>query len=177
MKASMGMLGVLAVVGGAVGIPGLTETVEHFLEPSFEGSRYLAAKPAPAAEWEGLAVGAVLALAGIAAAWFVYVRRPGLAGRLQQRLAGVHRFLDHKWYFDELYDHVFVRPGSWLGRFARSAVESTLVQGVFVGGASGAVRAGSAVARAVQSGYVRAYALLLLAGLGGLGLYFLIVAS
>jgi NADH-quinone oxidoreductase subunit L len=46
-----------------------------------------------------------------------------------------------------------------------------------VGGPGGLVRAGSAVARAVQSGYIRAYALLLLFGLTGLGLYFLIVSG
>jgi NADH-quinone oxidoreductase subunit L len=177
MKVAMGALAALALVGGAVGVPGLTETVEHFLEPSFAGSHYVHMKPAPSAEWEGLAVGGVLALLGIAAAWFAYLRRPAIPGRLERRFAGVHRFLERKWYFDELYDRLIVRPGSWSGRFARGAVESVVVQGVFVGGASGAVRAGSALARAVQSGYLRAYALLLLAGLGALGLYFLIVAG
>ncbi|MGI8440425.1 MAG: NADH-quinone oxidoreductase subunit L, partial [Thermoleophilaceae bacterium] len=86
-------------------------------------------------------------------------------------------FLARKWYFDEAYDAVFVRPATGLGRFGRTVIESALVQGVFVGGTSGAVRAGSRMARAVQSGYVRAYALLLLMGVSGLGLYFLIVSS
>ncbi len=177
MKVPMAALAVLALVGGAVGIPGLTETLEHFLEPSFAGSEHLHERPTHAAEWMGLGVGGLLSLAGVAAAYFVYVRRPGTAGLLQQRLSGVHRFLEHKWYFDELYDAVFVRPGAALGRFGRNVVESVLVQGILVGGASGAVRAGSAVARAVQSGYLRAYAMLLIAGLGGLGLYFLVVAG
>ena len=177
MKVAMGSLAALAVIGGAVGIPGVTETLEHFLEPSFAGSAYLEQQPSHAAEWVGLAVGGVIALVGIGAAFVVYVRRPGMAGAVGGRLAPVARFLERRWYFDELYDALFVRPGRGVGRFARGAVESVLVQGVFVGGASGAVRAGSALARAVQSGYVRAYAALLMAGLGALALYFLLAAG
>ncbi|MBA2428126.1 MAG: NADH-quinone oxidoreductase subunit L, partial [Thermoleophilaceae bacterium] len=177
MKFAMGTLAVLALVGGAVGVPGLTETLETFLEPSFAGSEYLGQQPSHAAEWVGLAVGGVLAVVGVAAAYVVYVSRPGLAGRAQERLSGVHRFLYRRWYFDELYHALFVRPGAGLGRFSRSVVETVLVQGLFVGGTSSAVRAGSSLARAVQSGYLRGYALLLFAGLGGLGLYFLVVAG
>ena len=52
-----------------------------------------------------------------------------------------------------------------------------VVNGAIVGGTAGAVRAGSAAVRAIQSGYLRYYAALLLLGLAGLGLYFLISAS
>ena len=89
----------------------------------------------------------------------------------------VHDFLEHKWYFDELYDAVFVRPAATAGRIGNTVVESALVQGVLVGGASGVVRAGTSFARAIQSGYIRAYALLLFMGLFALALYFLIVSS
>ena len=89
----------------------------------------------------------------------------------------VHDFLFRRWYFDELYDRLFVRPAFGFGRFGRSVVESAFVQGTIVGGASGAVRAGTSFARAIQSGYLRAYALLLMLGVSGLALYFLIVAT
>jgi NADH-quinone oxidoreductase subunit L len=56
-------------------------------------------------------------------------------------------------------------------------VESAFVQGVIVGGAANIVRAGEAIARGAQSGYLRAYAALLLAGLAALGLYFLLQAA
>ena len=56
-------------------------------------------------------------------------------------------------------------------------IESDLVQGVLVGGTVNVVRASSSLARSIQNGYVRAYALVLLAGLGGLALYFLIASS
>ena len=56
-------------------------------------------------------------------------------------------------------------------------VESAFVQGVLVGGTVGLVRAGTSFARSIQTGELRAYALLLLLGVGGIVLYFLIVSS
>jgi NADH-quinone oxidoreductase subunit L len=64
-----------------------------------------------------------------------------------------------------------------VGRFGRTVVESRFVQGVMVGGPLGVVRAGSSLARQVQTGYLRAYALLLVIGVLALGLYFLLVSS
>jgi NADH-quinone oxidoreductase subunit L len=89
----------------------------------------------------------------------------------------VHSFLARKWYFDELLDTLFVRPGAGFGRFGRTVVESVFVQGLLVGGTSGAVRAGTSFARTIQSGYLRAYALLLFLGVSGLALYFLIASA
>ena len=63
------------------------------------------------------------------------------------------------------------------GEIGRGVIETEFVQDTIVGGATGVVRAGTSLARAVQTGYVRAYALLLLAGLGGLALYFLITST
>ena len=70
-----------------------------------------------------------------------------------------------------------MRPAGDFGNWGRTVVESRFVQGVVVGGAVGAVRAGSSFARAIQTGYVRAYALLLVIGVLGLGLYFLVQSS
>ena len=75
----------------------------------------------------------------------------------------------HKWYFDELYDAVFVRPMAASGASAARVIETDFVQGVIVGGATGVVRAGTSLARAIQSGYLRAYALLLLFGVAARG--------
>jgi NADH-quinone oxidoreductase subunit L len=85
--------------------------------------------------------------------------------------------LVHKWYFDELIDLIVVRPFAIFGRFARDVFERVVINGLIVGGPSGAVRAGSAAVRAVQSGFLRYYAALLLLGVTGLGLYFLLAAS
>jgi NADH-quinone oxidoreductase subunit L len=177
MAGAMGPLAVLAIFAGLLGVPGVTDTLEHFLEPTFAGSEFYELHPSEAAEYVGLGVGAVIALAGIGLAFLLYMRRPGTTLAMRDRMRGLHRFLERKWYFDELYDTAVVRPARGFGRFGRGVVESALVQGLLVGGASGAVRAGTSFARAIQSGYLRAYALLLFVGVGGLALYFLILAA
>jgi len=114
---------------------------------------------------------------GIFIAYELYERRAGYTLRLRDRMRRTHDFLSNKWYFDELYDAAFVHPAATAGTFGRTVVESRFVQGFLIGGATGVVRAGTSFARGIQTGYLRAYALLLLLGLGGLVLYFLIVSS
>jgi NADH-quinone oxidoreductase subunit L len=177
MKAAMGPLALLALGAGAVQIPGVTDVIEHFLEPTFEDSRFHDTAPTEGSELIGLVAGGLIAIAAIAVAFTVYLRRPGTTDRLRERFAGVHAFLFNKWYFDELYDAVFVRPAATAGSFGRRVVETDFVQGLIVGGATGIVRAGTSLARTIQTGYLRAYALLLLLGLAALGLYFLIASS
>ena len=177
MKVAMAPLAVLALVAGVVGIPGVTDTLEHFLEPTFESSTYAEDHPSESAEWVGLAAGGIISIAGIFVAYTFYVRRRGVTLELRDRFRRLHDFLEHKWYFDELYDAVFVRPAATLGRFGRRVIEADFVQGFIVGGATGVVRAGTLFARAIQTGFLRAYALLLLFGAAALLLYFLIASS
>jgi NADH-quinone oxidoreductase subunit L len=177
MKFAMVPLALLSLVAGVIGVPGLTDTLEHFLEPTFEQSRYIDDNPSEGAEWTGLAAGGVIALSAIAMAYVFYVRRRGITLRLADRFATVHRILVNKWYFDELYDAVFVRPMATAGSFGRRVIETDFVQGFIVGGATGIVRVGTSLARAIQTGFLRAYALMLLLGIAALSLYFLIASS
>jgi NADH-quinone oxidoreductase subunit L len=177
MKVAMAPLAVLALVAGVVGIPGVTDTLEHFLEPTFEESTYAGDHPSTSAEWVGLAAGGIISIASIYVAFVLYVRRRGITLDLRDRYRRLHTFLWHKWYFDELYDAVFVRPAATVGSFGRSVIETDFVQGFIVGGATGVVRAGTSLARAIQTGFLRAYALLLLFGAAALLLYFLLSSS
>jgi NADH-quinone oxidoreductase subunit L len=177
MRIAMAPLAVLALVGGIVGVPAVTDVLHKFLEPTFEHSDYAHAAPTHSEEWIGLGAGGAFSVLGILVAYWLYLRHAGVTLRLRDRLPRAHAFLEAKWYFDELFDAVFVRPSLALGRYGRTVVESAFVQGVIVGGASGAVRTGTAVARGIQSGYLRAYALLVIVGLSGLGLYFLIAST
>jgi NADH-quinone oxidoreductase subunit L len=177
MKAAMGTLAVLAIVGGWLAVPGVTDVIDKFLEPTFEDSRFADTHPSTGDEWLGLVVGGVIAIAGIGLAWWVYLREPGTATRLRERFPRVHGFLVNKWYFDELYEAMFVRPVTTIGVFSRRVIETDFVQGTIVGGATGIVRVGTSFARAIQTGYLRAYALLLLLGVAGLTLYFLVNSS
>jgi NADH-quinone oxidoreductase subunit L len=177
MRLAMAPLAVLSVIGGIVLIPGVTDWLDKFLEPSFEDSKYFTDIPSTGAEWTGLVIGGVISIVGIAIAYRVYMQREGTTLRLRDRMTGVHNFLSHKWYFDELYDAVFVRPIGGFGNFGRTVIESRFVQGFVVGGAVGVVRAGTSFARGIQTGYVRAYALLLVIGVLALGLYFLLQSA
>jgi NADH-quinone oxidoreductase subunit L len=177
MQAAMGPLALLSLIGGIVAIPYIDDALESFLEPAFGDSRFADTAPSNGAELIGLVAGGLISIAGIALAYFIYLERRELRLVLRERLDALHTFLFNKWYFDELYEALFVRPFAAAGRFGRSVVETDFVQGTIVGGATTLVRAGTAVAQRVQTGYLRAYALLLLAGLAGLALYFLIVSS
>jgi NADH-quinone oxidoreductase subunit L len=178
MKAAMGVLAIGAAGLGALQIPGVTEAVHNFLQPTFEDSKYYESLHASdTSSWIGLAVGTVIGLAGIGLAYRLYVKDREAPARIRARLAGLHRLFANKWYFDELIDAIVVRPFAWLGRFGRNTFERVFVNGVLVGGPSGVVRAGSAAVRAIQSGFLRAYAALLLLGVAVLAVYFLIRAS
>jgi NADH-quinone oxidoreductase subunit L len=177
MKAAMGPLALLSIIGGYLAVPGISDAIEKFLEPTFEDSRFHDTAPTEGAEVLGLVAGGLIAIAGIALAWLIYRRRPGTTAGLIERFPRAHRFLAHKWYFDELYDAVFVRPMTTAGGFGRRVIETDFVQGTIVGGATGIVRVGTSFARAIQTGYLRAYALLLLLGVAGLTLYFLLNSS
>jgi NADH-quinone oxidoreductase subunit L len=175
MKIAMGALAVLATIAGALQIPGVTEAIHHFLAPTFEGSKYFdSLDPSIAFDYTGLACGAAVGLIGIFIAWSIWVRRPGTAAAAQSRFKAIYELLWHKWYFDELFDAIVVRPGAWIGRFAQNTFERLFVDGALVGGSSLVVRAGSAAVRAAQSGLLRSYAALLILGVAGVGLYFLL---
>jgi NADH-quinone oxidoreductase subunit L len=97
--------------------------------------------------------------------------------RVRERLTPVYTFFVNKWYFDELIDALFVRPGRLVGAVAQSVIERVFINSGVTGGATGVVRAGSAAVRGMQSGFLRYYAALLIAGLAGVGLYFLLASS
>ena len=178
MKVAMGLLAVGAAVAGVLQIPKVTNVIHSFLEPTFHDSRfYEELEPSDGVLWGGLLVGALLALGGIALAYRLWVKEPARPAALRERFAALHGFFARKWYFDEAIDTLVVRPFAWLGRFARDVFERVVINGVIMGGPTGAVRAGSAAVRAAQSGFLRYYAALLLVGVTGLGLYFLLAAS
>jgi NADH-quinone oxidoreductase subunit L len=173
---AMAALGVLALIGGVLQIPGVTDVIEKFLAPTFEDSRFHDMVPSAGSAWLGLAVGAATSIAGIGLAYYLYVVAPGTTARLQDRFRALHSFLAGKWYFDELYDALVYRPLIAVGAFANSVFERFVVQGI-VSGTVGIVRGAGVIVREAQSGFLRSYALLLVGGFAGLALYFLITSS
>jgi NADH-quinone oxidoreductase subunit L len=177
MKIPMGILALLAIIGGALQIPGVDNGVTRFLEPTFATSRLAHLEPGNGSAWVGLIIGAVIGLAGITIAYRVWVVQAGTSARLQSRFAGLHRFFSNKWYFDELIDFSVVRPAQWLGRFAGTVLEGGVVAGGVTGGTTGVVRGLSAAVRRLQTGFLRYYAAAMLVGISAMALYFLISAA
>ena len=176
MKVAMSILAFGALVGGFLQIPGVDEVVHKFLHGSFEDSSLYEQGPSTGAAYRGLTIGGVLSIIGIAVAYYCYIQAPGTTARLKERLRWLHDFLERKWYFDEAIDLLFVRPSLAVGRWANAIFERYVIQGLVVG-VTDLVRGASAGVRGVQSGYLRSYALLLVSGFAGLGLYFLLQSS
>ncbi len=177
MRIPMALLAVGAIVGGILQIPGVDRSISRFLSPTFANSRLAHIDPSTSADWTGLVIGALIALAGIAIAYTVWVAKPGTAAALQARLPWLHTFLYRKWYFDELIDAIVVRPAQWVGRFTDSILERGIIAGGVTGGTVGVVRAASAAVRRAQTGFLRYYAAAVIVGLSAMALYFLISAT
>jgi NADH-quinone oxidoreductase subunit L len=174
MKIAMGTLAVLAMVGGLAQIPGVDDTIRNFLAPSFAGSPLAAAQPSTGSDWIGLVIGAAIAITGIAVAYRVWVLMPGTSTRIRERMSPLYQLFVNKWYFDELIEFAIVRPVASFGQIANTVLDPGLVTTIVTDGTVGLVRAGSAAVRRAQTGFLRYYAALMLVGITGVVIYFLI---
>jgi len=107
----------------------------------------------------------IVMLIGLFFAWLAYIRDTSIPGKTAEQLGPIYRFLLNKWYFDELYNFLFVRPAFWLGRVFWKQGDEGTINRFGPDGAAWVVVQGAAVARKVQSGYLTSYALIMLLGL------------
>ena len=119
----------------------------------------------------------IIALLGVLLAWYLYVRNKALPARLAGANDTLYRFLLNKWYFDEIYDRVFVRPAMWLGTTLWRRGDGGIIDGFGPDGFAAAVinlarRAGSA-----QTGYLYHYAFVMLASVAGLVTWLLLTGT
>ena len=123
-----------------------------------------AAEPPELVLWAPLTVTAI----GFVLAWFFYVRYEGSGARIAARNGPLHAFLYNKWYFDELYDVVFVRGAKALGDIFWKGGDQKLIDGLGPDGVAAVSAAVGRTAGKVQSGYVYHYAFVMLLGVAGL---------
>jgi NADH-quinone oxidoreductase subunit L len=109
---------------------------------------------------------------GFLIAFYYYVLHPDLPRKLAARRGLLYLFLYNKWYFDELYDFLFVRPAFWLGRFLWKRGDGTVIDGLGPDGVSARVLDASRGAVRLQSGYLYHYALAMLLGVVALATWF-----
>jgi NADH-quinone oxidoreductase subunit L len=154
------VLAFLSVVGGFVGYG---NHFEHFLAPVFQqGADVVAQETSSAAEkiTEYLLMGISISVAGLGwvLAYLLYSRRPQLPARIAASLGGLYQAVVHKYYIDELYNAVFVKP-------LIDGSTTILWHGIDQGGIDAAVNDSASAARHVsdnlrrmQSGNLRSYA-------------------
>jgi NADH-quinone oxidoreductase subunit L len=174
MKVAMTVLAIGAVGAGLVQIPEVDDVITNFLRPTFAGSPLYEPHTRDGLLIFGLCMGTVLGLTGIAIAYRIWVREPAIATRMRERLEPLYELSWNKWYFDELIEMVVVKPAAAFGAFAKGTFERVFVEDTLIGGSTGIVRAGSAAVRAVQTGFVRYYAGLLVLGVAAVSFYFLL---
>lgn len=107
-------------------------------------------------------------IAGFLLAWYFYIVKPELPKTLAKEHSGLYAFLQNKWYFDELYDFLFVRPAIWIGTAIWRGFDDWFIDGIIVGGIARRVRNITTQVVRLQTGYLYHYALAMLVGVAAL---------
>ena len=164
------VLAVGAVLAGVVFYGMFFHDVEH-IEHFFAGSIYVDhqiiedAHHVPTwVKWSAT----IAMIIGFLSAWYMYIRRPDVPGRLAATNPGLYKFLLNKWYFDELYNTIFVRPALWVGNAIWKGFDDWLVDGKLAGGLGRRVQNVTSWVVKLQSGYLYHYAFAMLIGIAAL---------
>jgi NADH-quinone oxidoreductase subunit L len=179
LVAPLVILAVLAAAGGYVGLPkvlGLGNAIGEFLEPVFAGALPAEgphAEGEAVVEWGLMAASVVVAAAGALVAYWLYVRRWGTAERWTRAGQWLYDVVYNKYYADEAYMEVVVKPLKTLGDALSGPIEERTIDGAVNGLARLVSLAGEGVRR-LQTGLVRTYALLMLLGVVALVGYFVV---
>ncbi len=110
--------------------------------------------------WSPLVVTAI----GLALSFQMYMRKPDMPAKLAAQFPGVYQFLLNKWYFDELYDFLFVRPAFWIGDKLWKKGDQGIIDRFGPDGISSSIANGARKLGAVQSGYLYHYAFAMIIG-------------
>jgi NADH-quinone oxidoreductase subunit L len=161
----------LILAAGAIGIGAIfaPHFVGHHWEQFWNGSivnaphNHIMHAAHEVPSWVPLAP-TVVGLSGIALAYILYMLFPSIPGKLAATFRGLYLFLLNKWYFDELYDAIFVRPAKALARVLWQTADARIIDGVPNGAAAIAADVARGAVR-IQTGRVASYAFVMIAGL------------
>ncbi len=162
------ILAVLSLTGGLIGMPASWfghSPFESWLAPVFEGPESVAAvadhgEHGP--EMLLMAISSLVAIAGIGLGWFFWVTRPDLPRAIAQRAGPVYELVRDKFYVDELYELIILRPFYFTARM-KARFDETVVDGA-VNMVGGAMEVTGNVLKLFHNGFVRNYALIYLMG-------------
>jgi NADH-quinone oxidoreductase subunit L len=168
MTIPMSILAVLSIIGGYIGVPhslGGGDNLGKFLSTVFEESsgRSEAIHHSYSTEYLFMFLSIGMVLIGIFIAHRMYIARPELPKRLAERYKGAYKVLLNKYYVDEFYDLIVVRPFINLALLLWNFLDTKIIDG-FANGSASTVGLISGIVRKIQTGYTRNYALSLLLG-------------
>jgi NADH-quinone oxidoreductase subunit L len=115
----------------------------------------------------------VMMVLGLGISYLFYIRRPYLPVELANQQPMLYQFLLNKWYFDELYDLIFVRPAKRIGRFLWKVGDGYIIDGFGPDGVSARVLDVTRNVVRLQTGYLYHYAFAMLIGVAGLITWFM----
>ncbi len=110
----------------------------------------------------------IVMLMGLGLAWWAYIKDTSIPGRFVGQFSGLYQFLLNKWYWDELYNLIFVKPSFWFGKLFWKGGDQGVIDRFGPNGAAGVVQLSSRWAAKLQTGYLYSYALVMLLGLAGI---------
>ena len=170
MTGPLVVLGVLSAVGGILNLPPLVgggAALEHWIEPVTAPAAAFFRLELPHGSTEYFLVGAAVLIgaAGLFAGWKATLRRPTVPADQAPADTGLARILYRKYYVDEIYDAVIVRPTVWLSRFVLwKGVDQGVVDGAAVNGTAKLSRGLGWLGSRLQTGQVGVYVVLFLVG-------------
>ncbi|MBD8891079.1 NADH-quinone oxidoreductase subunit L [Roseibium litorale] len=110
----------------------------------------------------------VMMVGGFLVAYQFYIRSPETPKKLAEDFSGLYQFLLNKWYFDELYDFLFVRPALWIGRQLWKKGDGVVIDGYGPNGVAARVQNVTTWVVKLQTGYLYHYAFAMLIGVAAL---------
>src|SRR6202795_1983429 len=147
-------------------------SVEDFFRESLKMHPHIIEEMEGIPEWIKLLPTVMMAV-GAYVSYVFYIRRPYIAEELANQHQMLYQFLLNKWYFDELYDLIFVRPTKWLGRFLWKVGDGYIIDGFGPDGVSRWVLDVTRNVVKLQTGYLYHYAFAMLIGVAGLITWFM----
>ena len=161
----LGLLSLGAILAGQIFHHAFigAEAGEHFWHGALAFDAHLAHESHLVPLWVKLSATTAM-LAGLLIAYYAYIRNTAFPAAFVDQFGVLYRFLLNKWYFDEIYDALLVRPSIWLGRFLWKRGDEGTIDRFGPDGAARLVVAGTRVTARIQTGYLYTYALVMLLG-------------
>ncbi|WFL77141.1 NADH-quinone oxidoreductase subunit L [Altererythrobacter arenosus] len=163
MLVPLGVLSVGAVLAGQIFAPSFLDSAAFWSGSIFYNEPLIHAMHAVPGPVKYAAL--IVMVLGLVGAYWAYIKDTSIPGKFVEQFRYVHQFVYNKWYFDELYNLIFVKPAFWLGRQFWQRGDVGLIDRFGPNGIAAVVQRGALVAKKVQSGYLYSYALIMLLGL------------